>query len=158
MRKDFEINELNIQVNDLRGKFIKPTLKKVSKYENKFAKLQKKAADSTSVTSSKLSKRRSLNWRTTRKRRVNQTGLRSYQDKRRKEKKMQWEKAKPERLKENQDNKLLRKLLCRNPQPKNLLLPPRRRFSPPQGEEAQVPAEEPSEIPPPEGEAPPIEA
>lgn len=45
MRKDFEINELNIQVNDLRGKFIKPTLKKVSKYENKFAKLQKKAAE-----------------------------------------------------------------------------------------------------------------
>merc|ERR1712038_2143137 len=37
-----EINELNIAVNDLRGKFIKPTLKKVSKYENKFAKLQKK--------------------------------------------------------------------------------------------------------------------
>jgi len=45
MRKDYEINELNIQVNDLRGKFIKPTLKKVSKYENKFAKLQKKAAE-----------------------------------------------------------------------------------------------------------------
>merc|ERR1712227_1134720 len=44
-RKDFEINELNIAVNDLRGKFIKPTLKKVSKYENKFAKLQKKAAE-----------------------------------------------------------------------------------------------------------------
>merc|ERR1719423_370824 len=43
--KDYEINELNIQVNDLRGKFIKPTLKKVSKYENKFAKLQKKAAE-----------------------------------------------------------------------------------------------------------------
>merc|ERR1711874_916528 len=40
--KDYEINELNIAVNDLRGKFIKPTLKKVSKYENKFAKLQKK--------------------------------------------------------------------------------------------------------------------
>merc|ERR1719431_1944577 len=40
-RRDYEINELNIQVNDLRGKFIKPTLKKVSKYENKFAKLQK---------------------------------------------------------------------------------------------------------------------
>merc|ERR1719228_2532084 len=32
--KDYEINELNIAVNDLRGKFIKPTLKKVSKYEN----------------------------------------------------------------------------------------------------------------------------
>merc|ERR1712121_372506 len=45
MHKDYEINELNIQVNDLRGKFIKPTLKKVSKYENKFAKLQKKAAE-----------------------------------------------------------------------------------------------------------------
>merc|ERR1712012_1517774 len=35
--KDYRINELNIAVNDLRGKFIKPTLKKVSKYENKFA-------------------------------------------------------------------------------------------------------------------------
>merc|ERR1712168_1179167 len=43
--KDYEINELYIAVNDLRGKFIKPTLKKVSKYENKFAKLQKKAAE-----------------------------------------------------------------------------------------------------------------
>merc|ERR1719391_941205 len=28
----------------MKGKFIKPTLKKVSKYENKFAKLQEKAA------------------------------------------------------------------------------------------------------------------
>jgi len=44
-KKELEINELNTQVNDLRGKFIKPTLKKVSKYENKFAKLQKKAAE-----------------------------------------------------------------------------------------------------------------
>ncbi|XP_026467931.1 troponin I isoform X2 [Ctenocephalides felis] len=44
-RKDFEIADLNSQVNDLRGKFMKPTLKKVSKYENKFAKLQKKAAE-----------------------------------------------------------------------------------------------------------------
>merc|ERR1712080_745162 len=44
-KKEYEINELNIQVNDLRGKFIKPSLKKVSKYENKFAKLQKKAAE-----------------------------------------------------------------------------------------------------------------
>ena len=43
--KDYEITELNIAVNDLRGKYIKPTLKKVSKYENKFAKLQKKAAE-----------------------------------------------------------------------------------------------------------------
>lgn len=44
-RKDGEISDLNSQVNDLRGKFVKPTLKKVSKYENKFAKLQKKAAE-----------------------------------------------------------------------------------------------------------------
>ncbi|XP_055296692.1 troponin I isoform X7 [Sitodiplosis mosellana] len=43
--KKMEINDLNAQVNDLRGKFVKPTLKKVSKYENKFAKLQKKAAE-----------------------------------------------------------------------------------------------------------------
>lgn len=39
-QKDFEINELTIAVNDLRGKFVKPTLKKVSKYDNKFKKLQ----------------------------------------------------------------------------------------------------------------------
>ncbi|XP_076313346.1 troponin I-like isoform X4 [Tachypleus tridentatus] len=39
-QKDYEINELNIQVNDLRGKFVKPTLKKVSKYEGKFEKLK----------------------------------------------------------------------------------------------------------------------
>ncbi|XP_041973109.1 troponin I isoform X7 [Aricia agestis] len=43
--RKFEISDLNSQVNDLRGKFVKPTLKKVSKYENKFAKLQKKAAE-----------------------------------------------------------------------------------------------------------------
>ncbi|XP_054265838.1 troponin I isoform X14 [Macrosteles quadrilineatus] len=43
--RDLEIADLNSQVNDLRGKFVKPTLKKVSKYENKFAKLQKKAAE-----------------------------------------------------------------------------------------------------------------
>merc|ERR1712233_307537 len=36
--KDININELNIAVNDLKGKYVKPTLKKVSKYENKFAK------------------------------------------------------------------------------------------------------------------------
>ncbi|XP_050561441.1 troponin I isoform X3 [Spodoptera frugiperda] len=44
-RRALEISDLNSQVNDLRGKFVKPTLKKVSKYENKFAKLQKKAAE-----------------------------------------------------------------------------------------------------------------
>lgn len=41
--KDAEINELTIAVNDLRGKFVKPSLKKVSKYDNKF----KKMADAT---------------------------------------------------------------------------------------------------------------
>lgn len=46
-QKDFEINELNIQVNDLRGKFVKPVLKKISKYDQKFSKMGKpaKAAD-----------------------------------------------------------------------------------------------------------------
>merc|ERR1711989_249112 len=42
--RDLQINELTISVSDMKGKFIKPTLKKVSKYENKFAKLQEKAA------------------------------------------------------------------------------------------------------------------
>merc|ERR1712186_248898 len=41
---DLQINELTISVSDMKGKFIKPTLRKVSKYENKFAKLQEKAA------------------------------------------------------------------------------------------------------------------
>jgi len=41
--KDHEINELTIAVNDLRGKFVKPTLKKVSKYDNKFKKIEKKS-------------------------------------------------------------------------------------------------------------------
>ncbi|MFH4978917.1 hypothetical protein AB6A40_005626 [Gnathostoma spinigerum] len=39
MAKDAEINELTIAVNDLRGKFVKPTLKKVSKYDNRFKKM-----------------------------------------------------------------------------------------------------------------------
>lgn len=44
-QKDFEINELTIAVNDLRGKFVKPTLKKISKYDNKFAKFAKKSQE-----------------------------------------------------------------------------------------------------------------
>merc|ERR1712045_143072 len=44
-KKAYKIDELHIAVSDLRGKFIKPTLKKVSKYENKFARLQKKAGE-----------------------------------------------------------------------------------------------------------------
>jgi hypothetical protein len=38
-QKDAEISEITISVNDLRGKFVKPTLKKVSKYDNKFRKM-----------------------------------------------------------------------------------------------------------------------
>lgn len=41
--RDLQINDLHMSVSDMKGKFIKPTLKKVSKYENKFAKLQEKA-------------------------------------------------------------------------------------------------------------------
>ena len=48
--KDINISELNIAVNDLKGKYVKPTLKKVSKYENKFAKLQKKVRCHTTVS------------------------------------------------------------------------------------------------------------
>ncbi|CAJ0577423.1 unnamed protein product, partial [Mesorhabditis spiculigera] len=36
---DTTINTLTIEVNDLRGKYVKPTLKKVSKFDNKFKKL-----------------------------------------------------------------------------------------------------------------------
>jgi troponin I, cardiac muscle len=40
-KQDYEINELTIKVNDIKGKFIKPTLKKVNKTQSKFAKLEK---------------------------------------------------------------------------------------------------------------------
>jgi len=42
---EFVINDLTQQVSDLRGKFVKPTLKKVSKFEDKFAQLNKKASE-----------------------------------------------------------------------------------------------------------------
>merc|ERR1719464_1815746 len=54
--RDLQINELTISVSDMRGKFIKPTLKKVSKYENKFAKLQEKAAKFAFANQLKASK------------------------------------------------------------------------------------------------------
>jgi len=42
--KEYKINELNMQVNDLRGKFIKPPLKKISRFEmGKFDKLMRAA-------------------------------------------------------------------------------------------------------------------
>jgi len=40
-KQDWDINELTIKVNDIKGKFIKPTLKKVTKTQSKFAKLEK---------------------------------------------------------------------------------------------------------------------
>jgi len=45
-QKDFVVNELSIDVNGLRGKFVKPALKKVSKYDNerKLEKMAKVAA------------------------------------------------------------------------------------------------------------------
>lgn len=41
-RQEFEINELTIKVNDVKGKFVKPVLKKVSKTDLTMAKLDKK--------------------------------------------------------------------------------------------------------------------
>ncbi|CAF0903934.1 unnamed protein product [Rotaria sordida] len=40
-KQDYDINELTIKVNDIKGKFIKPTLKKVSKTTQKLQKLNK---------------------------------------------------------------------------------------------------------------------
>ncbi|CAB3410421.1 unnamed protein product [Caenorhabditis bovis] len=45
------INQLNIEVNDLRGKFVKPSLKKVSKYDNKFKKNDNKESVSKDLRS-----------------------------------------------------------------------------------------------------------
>lgn len=39
-KQDYEINELTVKVNDIKGKFVKPTLKKVNKSKQKFAKLE----------------------------------------------------------------------------------------------------------------------
>jgi len=38
-RLDTEVNELNIVVNDIKGQYVKPSLKKVSKTEQKLAKI-----------------------------------------------------------------------------------------------------------------------
>jgi hypothetical protein len=45
--KDYDLNEMTIKLNDVKGKFIKPALKKVSKTANKLAKMEamKEAAD-----------------------------------------------------------------------------------------------------------------
>merc|ERR1719468_507893 len=38
--KDYDLNEMTIKLNDVKGKFIKPALKKVSKTANKLAKME----------------------------------------------------------------------------------------------------------------------
>jgi len=47
-QKDFVVNELSIEVNDMRGKFVKPCLKKVSKYDQKLERMAKVAAKAES--------------------------------------------------------------------------------------------------------------
>jgi len=42
-RQEYELNELSIKVNDIKGKFVKPVLKKVAKPVNKLAKFDKSA-------------------------------------------------------------------------------------------------------------------
>jgi len=74
--KEFEINELSIQVNDLRGKFVKPTLKKVAKFDAKFDKmkqtqaakvdfresLQKVEVNKFAIDETKLDKKAEVEW------------------------------------------------------------------------------------------------
>lgn len=40
-KQDYDINELTIKINDIKGKFVKPSLKKVSKTEQKLKKKPK---------------------------------------------------------------------------------------------------------------------
>jgi len=40
-KQDYDINELTIKFNDIKGKFVKPSLKKVSKTEQKLNKIKK---------------------------------------------------------------------------------------------------------------------
>lgn len=44
-KQDYDINELTIKVNDIKGKFVKPSLKKVSKTEQKLNKMKKPKED-----------------------------------------------------------------------------------------------------------------
>ncbi|CAF1193534.1 unnamed protein product [Rotaria sordida] len=40
-KQDYDVNELTIKINDIKGKFVKPSLKKVSKTEQKLNKIKK---------------------------------------------------------------------------------------------------------------------
>jgi hypothetical protein len=44
-KQDYDINELTIKINDIKGKFVKPSLKKVSKTEQKMNKIKKTKED-----------------------------------------------------------------------------------------------------------------
>lgn len=44
-KQDYDINELTIKINDIKGKFVKPSLKKVSKTEQKLNKMKKPKED-----------------------------------------------------------------------------------------------------------------
>lgn len=44
-KQDYDINELTIKMNDIKGKFVKPSLKKVSKTEQKLSKIKKPKED-----------------------------------------------------------------------------------------------------------------
>jgi len=49
-RQEFEINDLTLKVNDTRGKFVKPVLRKISKTEAKLAKLERTRKDDFRTT------------------------------------------------------------------------------------------------------------
>jgi len=44
-KQDYDVNELTIKINDIKGKFVKPSLKKVSKTEQKLNKIKKAKED-----------------------------------------------------------------------------------------------------------------
>ncbi|CAL4155176.1 unnamed protein product [Meganyctiphanes norvegica] len=44
-KSDLMVHELYIRVNDLRGKFVKPSLKKVDQYEKTMSKFETKSGD-----------------------------------------------------------------------------------------------------------------
>ncbi|GFR65954.1 troponin I [Elysia marginata] len=46
-KQDFEINELTLKVNDTKGKFMKPVLRKVNKTESKLKKIGQQTKEST---------------------------------------------------------------------------------------------------------------
>jgi len=59
VKQDSDINELTVQVNDIKGKFMKPQLKKVSKVGSRFTKMAaKKEEPAFSVTALKATEKK----------------------------------------------------------------------------------------------------